>query len=310
MQRILLTAASLVVLSHASACTRAASNPPGVRGDAATSSADAAIPRSDAGPRPDGAAADDCANGAARWIYVVDSDNTFLRFEPDSERLTSLGALDCPAGSATPFSMAVDRNAHAWVLYSDGRIFDVDIEDSLRCTATSFQPLQRGFEVFGMGFVKDPGSSGTESLYVTGGALDEVGEGRSRLGAIDPVTLELQPIAMIDGWPELTGNGGGELWGFFPDTDPPSVRQLDRSTGQVLRDFDVEEINPLGTVGYAWAFAFWGGRYYVFFRGAGDDSTHIWRLTPDTRELVDLVPDTGRRIVGAGVSTCAPLILL
>src|SRR5688572_18190757 len=96
------------------------------------------LPGADAGKMEDAETDDVCVNGAARWIYAVDSDRTFLRFEPDSRTLTALGTLSCPSGAATPFSMAVDRDANAWVLHNDGRIYLVDIENGLACTQSSF----------------------------------------------------------------------------------------------------------------------------------------------------------------------------
>ena len=79
-----------------------------------------------------------------------------------------------------------------------------------------------------------------------------------------------------------------------------------------LQTFDVSQVNPPTTNegDLAWAFAFWGGRYYIFFKGVEDPSTNIWQLTPSTAELVEVVTDTGLNIVGAGVSTCAPIDLI
>jgi hypothetical protein len=57
----------------------------------------------------------------------------------------------------------------------------------------------------------------------------------------------------------------------------------------------------------AWAFAFWGGDYYIFLEGDADFSgTNVWKMT-STGTVTKYIPDTGMRIVGAGVSTCAPL---
>ena len=270
---------------------------------------DAGAPGGDAGPPS-------CSE-AARWIYLVDSSNQFLRFEPDSHTLTMVGTLACPAASgATPFSMGVDRNAVAWVLFNDGTIFDVDITTAA-CSATSFVPNQMGFQVFGMGFVSDTAGSATESLYIAGGPLSGIGGGASTLGRIDPTTLSVSRIGGVSGSPELTGNAAAELWGFFPDSTPMTVQQLDKGTGSPLRTFDVSAIGTSGTVGpsgatggAAWAFAFWGGRYYIFYQGLLDASTNIWRMTPDTGAVEPVEMNIGHRIVGAGVSTCAPLTLI
>jgi hypothetical protein len=218
-------------------------------------------PPFDAGPGVDaGPMGDDCSE-RARWIYVVDSDGTLIRFEADTLTFVNIGTLNCPAGfGETPFSMSVDRNAMAWILYSDGSLYRASTADAT-CTATGYVAGQAGMDVFGMGYVADTAGSTEETLYVTGGTQDFLGLGSARLGRIDTTTLTLTAISPdLPGWPELTGTGAGELYAFYPDTSPASVHQLDKNNGASLRNF------PLSA--------------------------------------------SGRRIVGAGVSTCAPIVLI
>lgn len=269
----------------------------------------------DAGPRPDGArppvgdggAGDDCASGA-RWIYLVDSGRALLRFEPDTLTLTPIGTLDCPASlGASPFSMSVDRNATAWVLYGSGELFRVSTADA-SCSATTFAPHQAGFEVFGMGFVSDAEGSADETLFVAGGAMLDISLGSARLATIDMGTLGLSPRSdTLPGWPELTGTGRGELWGYFPEA-PPTVRRLDKTNGATLQTFDLPGVEGVGVS--AWAFAFWGGRFYVFLEALTDFSTNVFRLDPSDGRVERVIDDSGYRIVGAGVSTCAPIELI
>lgn len=102
-----------------------------------------------------------CSPGS-ELIYVVDSDNRLLSFNPRDGKyeFKLIGTLSCPAGSsfgggkATPFSMAVDRQARAWVLYSSGEIFWVSTTDA-SCKSSGFAKNQSSFETFGMGFVSD-----------------------------------------------------------------------------------------------------------------------------------------------------------
>jgi hypothetical protein len=257
---------------------------------------------------------DDCAAGA-RWVYLVDSDTTLIRFEPDTLTMTPIGAISCPdtGMGAGPFSMSVDRNATAWVLYGPGllgggggKLYHVSTADA-SCTATSFVPRQNGFELFGMGFVSDSPGSTAETLFVAGGAELAIGTGYARLGSVDGGSLALTPIGDLPGWPELTGNGAAELWGFFPDTAPPSVQRIDKATGTTDRSFPLTGLNTTSTE--AWAFAFWGGDFYIFLKIAADPSTNVWKLETAGGAVTNVMPNTGRRIVGAGVSTCAPLLI-
>ncbi len=263
----------------------------------------------DGAPRPDaGMFNPDCLTAAARFLYVVDSSDVLLRYDPEANTLTSLGRLACPTTSS-PFSMAVDRNATAWVLYQDGRVYQVSTSD-VSCAATSFTPNQSGFEVFGMGFVSDAPGSEAETLFVAGGSTLDISLGTATLGFVDPA-LALTPIGDLPGWPELTGTGDAELWGFFPDTSPPSIRLIDRASGATSTTYPIAQIGGGPGVGdRAWAFAFWGGRFYVFYKGELDATTNVWQLDPSDGSVVERIHDTGFRIVGAGVSTCAPVDLI
>jgi hypothetical protein len=248
---------------------------------------------------------DECADGA-RWIYLVDSGNVLLRFEPDTGSITPIGTLACAAG-ARPFSMAVDRDARALILHSDHRIYAASTTDA-SCSPTPFVPDQMGLQLFGMGFVSASAGSTDEILYIAGGSELDIGGGRSTLAFMTTADWTLSGIGTLTGSPELTGNALAELWGFFPDSTPMSVRQIDRSNGTTLREIDVSVIDEAGFGASAWAFAFWGGRYYVFYMGLLDPSTSIWRVDPATGAVDSVAPTIGYRIVGAGVSTCAPVV--
>ena len=90
---------------------------------------------------------------ASQWIYTVDSNGMFSRFDPATLTFTDITFLACPS-HYSPFSMAVDQNAVAWVVYEDGNLFKVDTGTG-QCTATSFvaEPYGPFASGFGMGFV-------------------------------------------------------------------------------------------------------------------------------------------------------------
>jgi hypothetical protein len=251
---------------------------------------------------------------AAMLVYTVDSDGRFSSFNPATNPPSFhdiASRLDCPVTNGifgipqNPYSMSVDRNAVAWVLYSSGEMFRVDAAQG-RCERTTFQQNQSGFQLMGMGFVANDKLSGLDTLYVAGGAGVDSGES-SRLGTVDMSTLKLTPAQSLSGWPELTGTGLAELWGFYPDTTPPKIARINKATGAEEMEFPLAMLQ--GTPA-AWAFAFWGGDFWVFLQRTEDPDTTVYRLDGKTGAMSIALSNTGRRIVGAGVSTCAPVSLL
>ncbi|HEY5284566.1 MAG TPA: choice-of-anchor D domain-containing protein, partial [Polyangia bacterium] len=128
---------------------------------------------------------------ASQWIYTVDQDGTFSRFDPATSTFTDIGSLNCPSFYASPFSMAVDQNAVAWVTYNDGSLFKVDTATG-QCRPTGFQAGQHGLSNFGMGFVFDP-STGLDTLYIAGGSLGGSGT-QSELATVSFPSLAVTPV--------------------------------------------------------------------------------------------------------------------
>ncbi len=103
--------------------------------------------------------------------------------------------------------------------------------------------------------------------------------------------------------PELTGTSGGRLFGFYPMMNAPSfVQEIDRATGGPR--------GPQWSLGdealsiEAWAFAQWGGVFYVFVTTG--DGNMVYAVDPRTNDARVVRRDLPFRITGAGVSTCAP----
>ena len=61
------------------------------------------------------------------------------------------------------------------------------------------------------------------------------------------------------------------------------------------------------TTGYA--FAHWGGDYWVFLIKNSEASTTVYQVNGMTGAITSTTPTTGRVIVGAGVPTCAPVVI-
>jgi len=102
-------------------------------------------------------------------VYLVGYDNAFYSFYPPTLETKQLGYLDCPFTGLYPgpFSMAIDRKGIAWVLSTNGLLYNVDIK-TLACTAMDdFKQGQAGFLTFGMGFVSDTPGGDAETLYAS-----------------------------------------------------------------------------------------------------------------------------------------------
>lgn len=250
---------------------------------------------------------DGCSD-SAKLVYVVDSNNKFSQFDPASKTFTDLGSLNCPAGSATPFSMGVDRNTIAWVLYSDGTLFRVDIQNNLACTKTAWSK-QNGLTQFGMGFSTDTSGGDTDTLFVAGGTSVS-GASSSTLATLDTTAFTSTTKGSVNGWPELTGTGTAELWGWFPSDElgisTPHVDKLDKTNGHALMSFPLSSLQGAPT---AWAFAFWGGDFWIFLAKDSETSTTVYQLDGTAGTIKGMTAASGRTIVGAGVSTCAPIVI-
>jgi len=244
----------------------------------------------------------------AKLVYVIDQNNTFSSFDPQSQVFKDLGVLDCPSqAQATPFSMTVDRSGTAWVLYSSGELFRVPTL-TLACTKTTWT-AQLGLETFGMGFATNAANSSDEKLYIAGGAIDPntgMLSTTSTLASLDTNLFVATKIGEVTGWPELTGTGDAKLWAFFPDETSPRVSSLDRGDGAESTAF-----NTITLAGQpaAWAFAAWGGSFWIFLQRGGEPDTTVWKLDGMTGMLTPVRRNTSRIIVGAGVSTCAPVTI-
>jgi hypothetical protein len=247
----------------------------------------------DAGSSGGGTPGDGCPDEAKK-VYVLDKAHGLYGFDPKSMALAKVGTLDCPAtAGATTFSMAVDRSGTAWVLYNDGNLFQVDTKTAA-CKATSYAPNQQGYKTFGMGFATDAPGGTAETLFLAN---------ENGIAKLDRTTLAVSPIGQFgfSAAAELTGTSDAKLYGFFFGY-PPYVAEIDKGTSQLGPEADVDAIDP----GTGFAFAFWGGSFWIF-TATSDTDSQIHEYDPATKAVKLAKPSTGFKIVGAGVSTCAPL---
>lgn len=255
-----------------------------------------------------GTTAKDCAT-AAGLVYVVSAQDDLYSFQPNKSRFTKIGRLACPAAEGqTPNSMAVDRQGVAWVNYTDGTLFKVSTSDA-SCKATSYVPGQGGFIKMGMAFSTKSAQSTEELLYVVGlDAKDsKVGKG---LGVIDLETMKLTLLGDFTGdlvgrGAELTGTGDGKLFGFFTTKPDASLAEIDGASGATSKKTPLPSVDT----GESWAFSFWGGDFWFYTSPGTSFPSKVTRLARSKDDALTITTEDvgGFRIVGAGVSTCAPI---
>ncbi len=244
-------------------------------------------------------------SAAAELVYVFATDSDIWSFDPPSKQFTKVATPNCPASS--PNSMAIDRDLVAWLNYIGG-IYTFDLKTKGACVDSGIT-LPPGFEQVGMGFSTDAVGGTAETLYIDG-------IGGAGLAKIDMATMSVVPIgtfgndSKLSGQSaELTGTGDARLFGYFT-TENPYVRvaQLDKTTSNILSDNAPQRRAAAAATGRS--------------RSGAATSTSTRRPAPTRRataassttrpstNAVDAtyVADVGFSIIGAGVSTCAPLV--
>ena len=156
-----------------------------------------------------------------------------------------------------------------------------------------------------MAFAANTPGSTAETLYVAG-LQDILSGGRAGLGKIDLTSMKLTFVGDYSGdlrgrGAELTGTGDAKLYGFYT-TDPATLARVDVASGATS---DTKSLTGVRT-GDAWAFSFWGGDFW-FYTAESLQESKVTRLRSSDGNIQVVVPKVGGfRIVGAGVSTCAP----
>jgi hypothetical protein len=243
---------------------------------------------------PDVPIVSDCPDAGATLVYVLGSANQLYSFYPPTLAFTPIGTIGCTSPSS-PNSMAVTRSGIAFAGFLNGTLFEVSTANAA-CKSTTYQPNQDGMLTFGMGYAGDP--DGGETLYVAGNGGDGGGQG---LASIDTTLFKLDFIAQFQPMQpncELSGTGSGQLFGFCPLTTGSVLNEIDTSTAQIITSHHL----AAGSNAQSFAFAFWGGDFWIFTGNGGSTITEY-----DPIALTETnVATAPIEIVGAGVSTCAP----
>jgi len=242
-------------------------------------------------------------------IFVLSKTAELWKYFPGKNEFTLLGAIDCGLPPST-FSMGVDRQGSAWVQFSDQQIRKVDITKVSECSDPGFVPGQGGVENFGMAFVSNSAEDKCDRLY--GNHYNGVAEApmASEFFSLDPQSLAQVLHGKSDfGLAELTGTGDGRAF-LFAGPDPSKLVEVDKSSGATLDTIPLPGVKTGG----GFAFAFFGGDFYFFTDNMSDNKSEVTHLDYDDsdnngqQDLKVIYQDAPLRIVGAGVSTCAPVI--
>jgi hypothetical protein len=246
-----------------------------------------------------GTGGDDGCSAESQLVYVFTSSNQIYSFDPPTKQFTFVATPDCVAGGSAN-SMAIDRNLVAWINYIGG-IYTFDLKTKTGCQlATNLQPP---YQQIGMGFSTDMEGGKTETLYIDG-----IGGGG--LAKVDTSTKTVTPIGGFGNDPnlqsqsaELTGTGSARLFGYFTTFPYVRVAEIDKSNANIISDFELSGVSPPSS----WAWSFWGGDFYLYAADIGN--SRVIKYSPATNAVdQNYVSDTGFTIVGAGVSTCAPIV--
>ncbi|WP_177325993.1 hypothetical protein [Nannocystis exedens] len=247
-------------------------------------------------------------------IFVLSDDAELWKYFPETNSFTMLGAIGC--GMTNTFSMAVDRLGYAWVQFNGtGELRKVDVTNVADCSDPGFVPGQNGVTNFGMAFVSNSDSDKCDRIYgntYSGFGGYSEGPNAGDFITIDPNDLALSKLGKtnFDG-AELTGTGDGRAF-IFGGQFPSKLVEADKDTGAAL---DVLPLNGLEINNGAFAFAFFAGDFYFFTDSDNDlfnsEVTHLDYDDSDMNGVQDLTVLTENApllVVGAGVSTCAPVL--
>lgn len=248
--------------------------------------------------------------GTGDGVYLVSDAAELYTFDPETLAFEKLGDIACPTNGWL-WAMAVDRQGHALLSYFDAasfaiESFTIELQSPAVCEPATV-PLPAGHWLGGTGYASASAADPCDDLYVfsvdttteneVGGVLGRIDEGEHVLVGSTPYN-EVQ----------LTGTGDGRLFGFAGTSSDEgqgsiaSLVQFDIDDAQVLTNDVLTELNTDNGLG----FAFWGGDVWLFTDGAHDTSI-VTRVDYDGDGSTEVVVDeTPIRIMGAGVSTCAP----
>lgn len=253
-------------------------------------------------------------------------------FDPESLTFSPVLDVVCPdTGDWGVSSMAIDRQGRAWIEWGAVHEGPEDPHykrlDTLDLATGDCQPDQGALPTtehwgtpLGMAFVSASEGSAAEELFFvdTGTWLHGIGTAAPYGQYYAFQTGQGTEFSGV----ELTGTGEGRLfnlimnWSFEWDhpctaDDPcyPMVHlgEVDKTDGSAISNVELTEVEAIGISPGGFAFAHWGGHFWIFL-SIDYGATRVYDHDPATGTTVVALDDGPDGVVGAGVSTCAPLI--
>ena len=269
-----------------------------------------------------------CTADGVDLVYVVDETNDFMSFDPrllPNDPFTLIGTLACPTTKPSilanqsmvmPMSMSVDRDGTAWVLYTSGELFEVSLQTA-QCTAANNTVAASGMSLFGMGFVTDVAMGTTEKLYMAGGNTNPA----SVAAQASPTTT--RTAATSRRWSSAPSARPATTRPSSPaptkrsSTDSFRTRRRSRTSRRSTRRRArrsarrTTSVRPGSARITDWAFAQWGGVFYVFVttQANGTRNSTVRTIDRATGTYSVVLQNLQYFVDGAGVSTCAPSTL-
>ena len=241
-----------------------------------------------ANPAPE----NDC-KGLEDAIYVIDKETESIHYYDTREAVFQhVGDLDCGQFAGRPASMSIARDGFAYVRYYDDTLYSVNL-GTMGCEETDYES---DFGHFGMGFATTSANGWQDELFVAN---------RSQLARLNVANWTMENVGRLPSQSELTGNRLGQLWAILPLETPTRVVELNKVNARIERSINLERFPNPYTID-TFAFANWGGDFFIFVRQNGmGESTKVLRVSGRDGSMQVEAEDTDMNIVGAGVSTCA-----
>lgn len=326
---------TLIALASAllatSACGSSSDTAPPDAGDGGSTTTTSTGGTADEGgfnPGTGGGASEACSE-EAKAIYVLAQGDppTIHAFDPQMQSFTPKVDVVCPdtTGWAVT-SMSIDRDARAWLQWGSPtgddyikRIDRLDLETGTCQPGIGQAPTSAPDHAsLGMAFVTAGPQSPHESLYFIDKSTFV-----HRVGQSSPVG-QFYVFGPGEGTEfsgaELTGTGEGRLFtmimNWTPEWDHPCtpndpcyptvhLGEVSTANGSTISNEEVPDVDALGLTPGGFAFAHWGARFWLFVsRNFGPTEVYEYdhENVTTTRHA-----DGPSAIVGAGVSTCAPV---